>query len=118
MLFRSHELADSVPHYYFEPGMMEYLDQSDGMYDEHTGILKLKFESKGTRYGDRTEQIETLSAGDPVKMERDPENEFNSNTLFFISPIKILPPSPVLSHKDPSWHIACLEYCHRIFAFL
>ena len=76
-----HVLADKVTEDYFEPGMMEYLDQSDGCYDESTGFVELRFESKGTRYGDRTEQIELLSVGDPIRIERDPENAFNSNNF-------------------------------------
>lgn len=76
-----HELADKVTEDYFEPGMMEYLNQSDGCYDESSGYIELRFESKGTRYGDRTEQIETLSVGDTIQIERDPENAFNSNNF-------------------------------------
>ena len=80
-LHSRHELADKVTEDYFEPGMMEYLDQSDGYYDEGSGTLELRFESKGTRYGDRTEQIESLSVGDSIYIERDPENKYNSNNF-------------------------------------
>ena len=80
-LHARHELAEQVAPDYFEPGMMEYLDQSDGSYDETTGIIELRFESKGTRYGDRTEQIESLSVGDQLHVERDPDNQYNGNNF-------------------------------------
>lgn len=48
-------LARTIEPGYYEPGLMEYLDQSDGNYDEMTGKLVLHFESRGTRYDDRTE---------------------------------------------------------------
>lgn len=80
-LHARHELAGQVASDYFEPGMMEYLDQSDGSYDETTGIIELRFESKGTRYGDRTEQIESLSVGDQLHVERDPDNQYNGNNF-------------------------------------
>ena len=80
-LHSRHELAQTITDDYFEPGMMEYLEQSDGHFDIISGCIELKFESKGTRYGDRTEQIESLSEGDPVQIERDPENKFNSNNF-------------------------------------
>ena len=80
-LHQRNELAGSITPDYFEPGMMEYLDQSDGSFDENTGFFVLRFESRGTRYGDRTEQIESVSVGDPVGLEREPENRFNSNNF-------------------------------------
>ena len=80
-LFHRHELSKNIAPDYFEPGMMEYLDKSYGLFDENTGAFLLRFESKGTRYGDRTEQIETLSVGDPIVVIRDAENEHNSNNF-------------------------------------
>ena len=80
-LFRRYELSKNITPDYFEPGMMEYLDKSYGLFDEHTGAFLLRFESKGTRYGDRTEQIEKLSIGDPIAIIRDAENEYNSNNF-------------------------------------
>jgi len=80
-LHNRHEMAASIAPDYFEPGMMEYLDQSDGCYDESTGSIELRFESRGTRYGDRTEQIENLTIGDPIVITRNPENEYNSNNF-------------------------------------
>ena len=80
-LHARYELAGTVTDDYYEPGMMEYLDQSDGSFDAETGIAELRFESKGTRYGDRTEQIESLKPGDVIIIERDPDNRYNSNNF-------------------------------------
>lgn len=80
-LYHRFELSKNLPPDYFEPGMMEYLDKSYGLFDENTGAFLLRFESKGTRYGDRTEQIENLSIGEPIVIIRDPENEYNSNNF-------------------------------------
>lgn len=80
-LHTRNELAGTVTDDYYEPGMMEYLDQSDGSFDTETGIVELRFESKGTRYGDRTEQIESLKPGDGIIVERDPDNRYNSNNF-------------------------------------
>ncbi|MBR3300657.1 MAG: hypothetical protein IKI68_04130, partial [Clostridia bacterium] len=49
------ELSKTVGPDYFEPGLMEYLDKSEGIYNEASGELLLRFESRGTRYSGRTE---------------------------------------------------------------
>lgn len=74
-------LSESIPPDYFEPGMMEYLDQSDGLYNNIDNTIELWFESRGTRYGDRTELIESLRPEDPIIIERDSANRFNSNNF-------------------------------------
>ena len=76
-----HDLYGHTPPDYFEPGLMEYLDQSDGSFDEQTGVLSLRFESRGTRYDGRTEQIEKVRPGDVIQLVRDPANPFNSNNF-------------------------------------
>ncbi len=76
-----YELSETVGADYFEPGMMEYLGQSYGVYDDAAGILTLRFESRGTRYDGRTEQIEKVSVGDAVQIERDCDNPYNSNNF-------------------------------------
>jgi len=60
---------------------MEYLAQSDGIYDVQNNALTLRFESRGTRYGGRTEQIESMQVGDALHIERDPENPYNKNNF-------------------------------------
>lgn len=60
-LHQRRELSLTVGPDYFEPGMMEHLDQYDGIYNPETQGFSLRFEVKGTRYDGRTEQIEKLS---------------------------------------------------------
>ncbi len=80
-LHRRLELAKTVGPDWYEPGMMEYLDQSDGIWDEIAGRLLLRFEYRGTRYDGRTELIERLSVGTPIIVRRDPENPYNPNNF-------------------------------------
>ena len=75
------ELFQTVGADYFEPGMMEYLDQAEGQYDPDTGNFLLRFDSRGTRYDGRTELIERVREKDPVYIERDSENPFNHNNF-------------------------------------
>lgn len=76
-----HEQAASVTPDYYEPGKMEYLEQSDGQWDEETGRVQLWFEVQGTRYQGHSEMIELLSVGDPIIVERDKENPYNPNNF-------------------------------------
>lgn len=78
-------LSKTVGPDYFEPGMMEYLDQSEGVYDESTGRMLLRFEARGTRYEGRTEQIEKVTAGDVIQVIRDRENPFNPNNFTMLT---------------------------------
>lgn len=84
-LHARHELSKDMGPDFFEPGMMEYPEQSDGSWDEATEELILRFESKGTRYDGRTEQIEKVKAGDVIRITRDPENAFNPNNFLLFT---------------------------------
>lgn len=75
------ELSQTVQADYFEPGMMEYLDQSEGLFSIETGELLLRFEVKGTRYEGRTEQIEKIRLHDNVLVRRDRKNSYNANNF-------------------------------------
>lgn len=75
------ELSETVTPDYFEPGLMEYLDQSDGIWDAENNEMILRFEARGTRYDGRTEQIEKVSLGDPIRIVREKTNPFNSNNF-------------------------------------
>ena len=66
---------------FFDPGNMEFLDKVEGSYDEEKKNGFIRFEVKGTRYDGRTELIETVHLGDPVKIVRDEKNAFNSNNF-------------------------------------
>ena len=75
------ELSQTIEADYFEPGMMEYLDQSEGLYNNETGEVLLRFEVKGTRYEGRTEQIEKVQLHDDILVRRDEKNSFNANNF-------------------------------------
>ncbi|MBR2743641.1 MAG: hypothetical protein IKD89_08665 [Clostridia bacterium] len=79
------ELSKTAGPDYFEPGLMEYLDKSEGTYDEASGELLLRFESRGTRYSGRTEQIEKVKEGDIIEIRRDRENPFNHNNFLLFT---------------------------------
>lgn len=84
-LRQKYELSKTVGPDWFEPGMMEYLDKYEGIYDEENSILTLRFDSRGTRYDGRTEEIESLCTGDVVQIRRDAENAFNPNNFVILS---------------------------------
>ncbi len=84
-LHHRHVLSKTVTPDYFEPGMMEYLEESDGIYDPETGKLLLRFEAKGTRYEGRTETIEKMKVGDRITILRDASNAYNSNNFTMIN---------------------------------
>ena len=78
-------LSQTVGPDYFEPGMMEYLDQSEGIYNPEDDTLLLRFEAKGTRYDGRTEEIERVRAGDRLTILRDKENPYNANNFTIVT---------------------------------
>ena len=82
------ELSRIVDVDYFEPGMMEYLDQSEGLFDIETGEVLLRFEVKGTRYEGRTEQIEKIKLLDEVLVQRDAKNSYNTTSLELLTTIQ------------------------------
>lgn len=84
-LHARNELAKNIEPFYFEPGMMEYLDKSEGLYDAASGDIILRFESKGTRYDGRTEQIEKVKFGDLIQVVREKENSFNTNNFILLT---------------------------------
>lgn len=79
------EFSQTVTPDYYEPGMMEYLDKYDGIYDESNGTLMLRFESMGTRYEGRTEQIENIKEGEIIKVIRDAGNDYNPNNFVLMT---------------------------------
>ncbi len=66
---------------YFEPGMMENLEQYKGEYDETKNTITLRVESKGMRYENRTQNLEKISVNDSIQIKRDSANTFNSNNF-------------------------------------
>lgn len=84
-LHKRNELSKNVGPDYYEPGLMEYLSQSDGYYDEESGELVIRFEARGTRYDDRTEQIEKIALGDVIRVVREKSNAYNSNNCLLLT---------------------------------
>lgn len=76
-----YNLSKTVEEDYFEPGMMENLDQYMGYVDKINNQIILRTEAKGLRYENRTPRLTNMSVGDNVKIVRDPENKFNSNNF-------------------------------------
>lgn len=76
-----YELSKTVSDDYYEPGMMENLEQYMGIYDVTNNIIKLRTESKGLRYDNRTQNLEKLTVGDDVQIIREESNTFNSNNF-------------------------------------
>lgn len=86
-LHHRQELSKTVGPDYYEPGLMEYLDQSDGKLETTTGKLMLRFEVKGIRYEGRNELIEKIHLYDPLQLCREKENPFNPNN-FYLATLK------------------------------
>lgn len=80
-LNNKHELSLTRDEEYFEPGMMENLEQYKGEYDEISNTIILRVESKGLRYDNRTQNLEQMTVNDPVCIKRDSANAFNSNNF-------------------------------------
>lgn len=76
-----YELSKTVDENYYEPGMMENLEQYKGEYHPETNIIVLRTEVKGLRYDNRTTNLKKLSIGDAVQISRDKENLFNTNNF-------------------------------------
>ncbi len=78
---RKYELSKEVGADYYEPGMMENLEQYKGNYDEENGLIEICCDAKGMRYENRTVNLERIFVGDPVQIIRDSGNTFNSNNF-------------------------------------
>ena len=77
-----YELSKTIDEDYFEPGMMENLDQYIGVYDESTNTIKVRLDVKGLRYDNRTQRIDDMEISEPVIIERDEANSYNSNNFY------------------------------------
>lgn len=84
-LHERHERSAAVSPDYFEPGMMEYLEQSEGSYNQISGEILIRFEAKGTRYEGRTEQLERVNLGDGLRLIRERNNVYNPNNFTIVT---------------------------------
>lgn len=78
------ELSKSVGPDHFEPGMMEYLDQSYGEYNEEKGKMLLRFQAAGTNHDIRIEHLESIHIGDAVRIKRERKNSGNPNSFLLL----------------------------------
>jgi hypothetical protein len=76
-----YELSKTVGPDYYEPGMMENLDQYYGNYDSEAEVITIRTDVKGLRYENRTRRLDKLSVSDEVLIKRDKENTFNANNF-------------------------------------
>lgn len=76
-----YELSKTVGEDYYEPGMMENLEQYRGEYLEQANIIILRTESKGLRYDNQTQNLERIAVGDEVQIIRDIDNPYNPNNF-------------------------------------
>ncbi len=77
---RKLEMSGTIGPDYYEPGMMENMDQYYGR-EEEPGIYLVRVDVKGLRYDERSQRLRDCLVNDPVKIERDKENEYNSNNF-------------------------------------
>lgn len=85
MLKQNKKFAIDMPENYFKPGMMEHLERCDGAYNADGSKVVLCFELKGTRYEERTYNIEHVQLGDKVFIEREPDNAYNPNNFIVLN---------------------------------
>lgn len=100
------ELSASVGPDWYEPGRMENLEQYLGQFEESTGTITIRTESKGLRYDERTPRLDYMAVGDPVQLVREPDNQFNTNNI------------RILSEKDEDLGNLPAELCNVIAPLL
>lgn len=96
------QLSRTVEEDYFEPGMMENLEQYKGIYDESTNTVILRMEAKGLRYDNRTYNLEQVSVGDKIELIREFDNPYNSNNF------------KINSENGKSLGNCSLEFCNTL----
>ena len=80
-LNKKYIMSKNIPEDYFEPSMMENLEQYKGEYDEENNTIILRTEVKGLRYDNRTANLEKVSFDDSVQLIREQNNPYNYNNF-------------------------------------
>ena len=80
-LNQKYELSKNISEDYFEPGMMENLEQYKGEYIESENVIVMRVNAKGLRYDNRTYNLEKLTVGGAVEITRDADNLYNANNF-------------------------------------
>ncbi len=76
-----YELSKTITDSYYEPGLMENLDQYHGEYDFEGKTIHISTMVKGLRFDERTLRLDALSLGDSLCIVREKSNQFNSNNF-------------------------------------
>ena len=82
---RKNEFSKTVSDDYYEPGMMENLDQYYGHYSAEKNTILLRTPSAGLRYDNRTLRLNYVEVVEDVVVARDSSNAFNSNNFEIFS---------------------------------
>ena len=115
------ELSKTVGPDYYDPGMMENLDQYKGIYDEQAKLITVCCESKGLRYDNRTSNLETVSVGDAVQIVRDHSNSFNSNNFSINSETGAslgYLPAELCNALAPLYDVGCVEVISAVISYI
>ena len=75
-----YELSKTVGPDYYEPGMMENLEQYRGFSDDY-GNYAIRVDVKGLRYENRSAKLKKCKVGDELKIIRDTQNSYNANNF-------------------------------------
>lgn len=76
-----YELSKTITDDYYDPGMMENLEQYKGIYNEKDNVIVLRVEAKGLRYENRTQNLEKLTVGEDIQIVREESNPYNQNNF-------------------------------------
>ena len=75
-----YELSKIVGPDYYEPGMMENLEQYRGFSDDFENYA-IRVDVKGLRYENRSAKLKKCKVGDELKIIRDTQNSYNANNF-------------------------------------
>lgn len=84
-LQEKYELSKTIGDDYYKPGMMEFLDQYLGQYNQLSNTALIRTEVKGLRYENRTPRLDYINVGDSVSIVREESNTFNSNNFMVLN---------------------------------
>ena len=75
-----YELSKIVGPDYYEPGMMENLEQYCGFSDDQGNYI-IRIDIKGLRYENRSAKLQKCKVGDEVNIIRDTKNSYSANNF-------------------------------------
>lgn len=80
-----YEFSKNIPENWYEPGMMQNLDQFYGEYIEEEKKAIIRTNVMGLKYNNRTVNLEDISTEEKVNIIREENNQYNSNNFAVIS---------------------------------